>query len=257
MLGLKPEQVTINQLYAGGSFGRRASSKSDFIVEAASLAKAARAKGVEAPIKMIWTREDDMRGGYYRPGFVHAISAGLDGDGKIAGWQSRLVGQSIAKGTALEQYMVHDGIDHTSVEGVSDTRYDIGNLKVELHTVDYALPVLWWRSVGHTHTAYAFETMIDELAHAAAKDPVEFRKDLLAKQPRHLAVLELAAEKADWGKPLAAVEGKKRGSPASPCTSRSIPSSPKSPRCRSTATACSRSTASSAPSTAAWRSTRT
>ncbi len=211
VLGFKPEQVTIKQLYAGGSFGRRASSKSDFIVEATALAKAARAKGVEAPIKMIWTREDDMRGGYYRAGFVHAIKAGLDGDGNIAGWQSRLVGQSIAKGSPMEPFMIHNGIDHSSVEGTSDTRYDIANLQVELHTVEYPLPVLWWRSVGHTHTAYAMETMIDELAHAAAKDPIEFRKTLLAKQPRHLGVLALAAEKSGWGKPLAEVAGKKRG----------------------------------------------
>ncbi len=151
VLGLKPEQVSITQLYAGGSFGRRASSKSDFVVEAAALAKAAVAKGVKVPLKMVWTREDDMRGGYYRPAYVHAIKAGVDKDGKIAGWQQRIVGQSIAKGTALEQYMVKDGIDHTSVEGSADTRYDIANLQVELHSVDYPLPVLWWRSVGHTH----------------------------------------------------------------------------------------------------------
>ncbi|MDP3295221.1 MAG: xanthine dehydrogenase family protein molybdopterin-binding subunit [Nevskia sp.] len=210
-LGLKPEQVSITQLYAGGSFGRRASSKSDFIVEAATLAKAAYAKGVKAPLKMVWTREDDMRGGYYRPAFVHAIKASLDKDGKLVGWQQRIVGQSIAKGTALEPYMVHEGVDHTSVEGASDTRYDIANLQVELHTIDYQLPVLWWRSVGHTHTAYAVETMIDELAHAAGKDPVEFRLALLEKQPRHLGVLELAAAKADWGKPLAPIAGMKRG----------------------------------------------
>lgn len=211
VLGLKPEQVSITQLYAGGSFGRRACSKSDFIVEAASLAKAAVAKGVKVPLKMIWTREDDMRGGYYRPAFVHAIKAGLDKDGKIAGWQSRLVGQSIATGTVMEKFMVKDGVDHASVEGTADTRYDIANLQVELHSVNYGLPVLWWRSVGHTHTAYAFETMIDELAHAAGRDPVEFRLGLLEKQPRHLAVLKLAAEKSGWGQPLAAVEGKKRG----------------------------------------------
>jgi len=211
ILGLKPEQVTIKQVYAGGSFGRRASSKSDFIVEATSLAKAARAKGVEAPIKMVWMREDDMRGGYYRPAFVHAIKAGLDRDGKVTGWQSRLVGQSIAKGTPLEQYMVHNGVDHTSVEGVSDTRYAIDNLQVELHSVDYPLPVLWWRSVGHTHSAYAMETMIDELAHAAGQDPVAFRRTLLEKQPRHLKVLELAAEKSGWGTPLPEIAGKKRG----------------------------------------------
>lgn len=211
VLGLKPEQVKIKQLYAGGSFGRRASSKSDFVSEAAAIAKAAAAKDIKAPIKMVWTREDDMRGGYYRPGVLHSVKAGVDKDGAVAGWQHRIVSQSIAKGTALEGFMIKDGIDGTSVEGVADTHYEIENLQVELHTVDYKLPVLWWRSVGHTHTAYVVETMIDELAHAAGKDPVEYRKTLLAKSPRHVAVLELAAEKSGWGTPLPAIEGKKRG----------------------------------------------
>jgi isoquinoline 1-oxidoreductase beta subunit len=211
VLGVKPEQVSITQLFAGGSFGRRAGSKSDYLVEAASLARSAVAKGIKVPLKLVWTREDDMRGGYYRPAFVHAIKAGIDKDGRIAGWQSRLVGQSIAKGTGFEEFMVKDGIDHTSVEGTSDTRYDIANLHVELHSVSYGLPVLWWRSVGHSHTAYAFETMIDELAHAAGRDPVEFRLGLLEKQPRHLAVLRLAAEKSGWGTALPAIKGKKRG----------------------------------------------
>jgi len=152
-----------------------------------------------------------MRGGYYRPGFVHNVTAGLDADGKLSGWQHRIAGQSIAKGTALEGFMVKDGVDSTSVEGAADTRYEIPNLQVELHSVEYKVPVLWWRSVGHTHTAYVVETMIDELAHAAGKDPVEFRTALLEKSPRHLAVLQLAAEKADWGTSLAPVEGMKRG----------------------------------------------
>ena len=211
VLGLKPEQVTITQLYAGGSFGRRASSKSDFVAEAAAIVKAAHAKGVTAPIKMVWTREDDMRGGYYRPGVLHSFRAGLDAKGQVLGWQQRIVAQSIAHGTALEKFMIKDGIDSTAVEGAADTVYAVPHLQVELHTVDYKIPVLWWRSVGHTHTAYAVETMVDELAHAAKKDPVEFRQALLEKSPRHLAVLALAAEKADWGKPLPAIAGKKRG----------------------------------------------
>ena len=211
VLGLKPEQVQIRQMYAGGSFGRRACSKSDFVAEAASIAKAAASKGLKAPIKMVWTREDDMRGGYYRPGVLHTFRAGLDAKGEVLGWQHRIVGQSIAKGTALEPFMIKDGIDNTLVEGAADTPYELPNLSVEAHMPEYKLPVLWWRSVGHSHSAYAMETMIDELAHAAGKDPVEFRKSLLTKSPRHLGVLALAAEKADWGKPLAPVEGKKRG----------------------------------------------
>jgi isoquinoline 1-oxidoreductase beta subunit len=211
VLGLKPEQVKVTQLYAGGSFGRRASSKADFVSEAAAIAKAAADKGLKAPIKMVWTREDDMRGGYYRPGVLHTFRAGLDAKGEVLGWQQQIVGQSIAKGTALEKFMIKDGVDATLVEGSADTPYELPNLQVDVHMPDYKMPVLWWRSVGHSHTAYAMETMIDELAHAAGKDPVEFRKSLLTKSPRHLGVLALAAEKADWGKPLAPVEGKKRG----------------------------------------------
>lgn len=211
LLGIKPEQVRIKQMYAGGSFGRRASSKSDYVLEAAQIAKAAATQGVKAPIKMVWTREDDMRGGYYRPAMFHSVRAGLDASGKLTGWQQRTVGQSIAKGTPFEAFMVKDGVDGTSVEGSADTRYDIPNLQVELHTIEYSMPVLWWRSVGHTHTAYVMETMIDELAQTAGQDPVAFRRSLLEKHPRHLGVLNLVAEKSGWGTPLPAVAGKKRG----------------------------------------------
>ncbi len=208
VLGLKPEQVSINMLYAGGSFGRRANPVADFSVEAAQIAKAIRG---QSPVKLVWTREDDMRGGYYRPLYLHTLSAGLDAGGNITAWQHRIVGQSIVAGTAFEGMLVKDGIDPTSVEGASTLPYAIPNLLVDLHTTKIGVPVLWWRSVGSTHTAFSTETFLDELAAAAGRDPLEFRRALLAKHPRHLGVLNLAAEKAGWGKPLANVRDQARG----------------------------------------------
>ena len=207
--GLKPEQVQIHTLFAGGSFGRRANPTSDYIAEAVSVAKAA--SHLNAPIHLMWTREDDIRGGYYRPMFAHAISGGLDSEGNPVAWNQRIVGQSIAAGTAFESGMVKDGIDMTSVEGASNLAYAIPNLHVELHTPKLGVPVLWWRSVGHTHTAFSTEVFIDELAVAAGKDPYEFRRALLAQHPRHKGVLELAAAKAGWGTPLAPKSGVRRG----------------------------------------------
>ncbi len=213
VVGLKPEQVKLNMLYAGGSFGRRANPVGDYIIEAASIAKALAAQGKRGvPIKLVWTREDDMKGGFYRPAYVHWLKAGLDATGDVVGWQHRIVGQSILVGTPFEQMMVKDGIDMTSVEGASTLPYGIPNLQVDLHSPTVGVPVLWWRSVGSTHTAYSTETFIDELAVAAGKDPVAFRRALLAKHPKHLAALDLAAAKSGWGTPLAPGKaGEKRG----------------------------------------------
>ena len=209
LLGLKPEQVKLNMLYAGGSFGRRANPHADYLLEAAHVAKAI---GGKAPVKLMWTREDDMRAGYYRPMYFHSLRAGLDDKGNVVTWQHRIVGQSIIAGTAFESALSKDGIDVTSVEGAATLPYAIPNLGVDLHTAKLPVPVLWWRSVGSTHTAFSTETFIDELAQAAGRDPVAFRLDLLGKHPRHAAVLKLAAEKSDWGKPLAAGKsGEKRG----------------------------------------------
>ncbi|MGE8358645.1 molybdopterin cofactor-binding domain-containing protein [Pseudomonas sp.] len=212
-LGLPPEKVSLTQLYAGGSFGRRAGSRSDYLVEAVAITRAARAKGHDVPVKMVWTREDDTRGGYYRPMFVHRVRIGLDEAGTLQAWHNRLVGQSIMVGTSMEPVMVKGGIDHTSVEGVSNLSYAVPNLQVELSTpTNIQVPVLWWRSVGHTHTGYVAETMIDEAAVAAGKDPYTFRDSLLEKHPRHRGVLKLAAERAGWDKPLApGANGEKRG----------------------------------------------
>jgi isoquinoline 1-oxidoreductase beta subunit len=199
VLGLKPEQVTIHTLFAGGSFGRRANTVSDYIVEGVEIAKAT---GGKAPVRLVWTREDDIQGGRYRPLYHHALSAGLDAQGNITAWRHRIVGQSILGGTPFEPMMVKNGIDATSVEGASTLPYAIPNLGVELHTTKTGVPVLWWRSVGSTHTAFSTEVFLDELAAAAGKDPVALRRELLAKHPRHKGVLELAASKASWGRKL-------------------------------------------------------
>ncbi|MCP5237725.1 MAG: xanthine dehydrogenase family protein molybdopterin-binding subunit [Zoogloeaceae bacterium] len=209
MFGLPPEKVTIHMLYAGGSFGRRACKDSDYVLECAQIVKAI---GGRAPVKLVWLREDDMKAGYYRPMFHHALRGGIDADGNIVGWRHRLVGQSILMGSPFEKMLVKDGIDQVSVEGAANLPYAIPNLQVELHTpTDNPVPVLWWRSVGSTHTAVSTETFFDELAAAAGRDPVELRLSLLDAHPRHAAVLRLAADKGGWGTPLAPRSGLRRG----------------------------------------------
>ena len=192
--GLKPEQVTLETTFLGGGFGRRACTGSDFVIEATQVAKA-----VGQPVKVIRTREDDMRAGYYRPMWYDRLAACLDGLGMPLAWQHRIVGQSIIAGTPFESAMAKDSIDHTSVEGAADTPYAIPNLQVELHSPKNAVPVLWWRSVGHSHTAFVMESFMDELAHQAGKDPYQYRRLLLTKHRRTLKVLETAASKAGWG----------------------------------------------------------
>ncbi|MBM4187991.1 MAG: xanthine dehydrogenase family protein molybdopterin-binding subunit [Gemmatimonadetes bacterium] len=201
--GLKPEQIRINMLYAGGSFGRRANGKSDFVMEAVTIAKAINGS---APVKLVWTREDDTASGYFRPAFLHRVRGGLDGSGNPVAWSHRVVGPSITAGTPLDS---PDGNDQAVHEGVSDHPYDVPNIFVDVHQPKSGVPVQWWRSVGHTHTAFAVEMFVDEMARAAGKDPLEFRRALLGKDPRRLAVLNLAAEKAGWGTPLPA--GRARG----------------------------------------------
>lgn len=204
VLGIPLPQVSIKTLYAGGSFGRRANPNSDYIVETAHIAKAKSG----TPVKLVWTREDDTRAGYFRPMYVHKLRAALDDQGNPVAWEHRVVGQSILAGSPFASEF-ENGVDPTSVEGASTLPYRIPNLRVDLHTVDLGVPVQWWRSVGSTHTAYSTETFIDELAKAAGRDPVEFRSALLKEHPRHLGVLKLAAEKANWGSKLP--EGWSRG----------------------------------------------
>ncbi|HXZ96885.1 MAG TPA: xanthine dehydrogenase family protein molybdopterin-binding subunit [Burkholderiales bacterium] len=209
VLGLKPEQVRLQMLYAGGSFGRRANPHSDYLVEAANIVKAIKGR---APVKLVWTREDDTRAGYYRPMYYHEIKAGLDANGKLVAWGHRIVGQSIMAGTPLENAMVKNGIDGTSVEGAANLPYAIPNLVVDLHSPSIGVPVQWWRSVGSSHNAFVTETFIDEMAQLAGADPVAFRISLLENHPRHAGVLQLAAEKAGWDSPLApGRDGEKRG----------------------------------------------
>jgi isoquinoline 1-oxidoreductase subunit beta len=203
VLGIAPEKVRIHTMFAGGSFGRRANTQSDYIVEGVAIAKR-----MGVPVKTMWTREDDIHGGYYRPCYLHTLEAGLDDKGQPVAWKHRIVGQSIVAGTSFEGGMVKNGVDQTSVEGASSLPYAIPNMHVDLHSPKLPVPVLWWRSVGSTHTAFATEVFLDELAHAAGADPVEFRRKLLKDHPRHLRVLNLAAEKAGWGKPLPAGWGR-------------------------------------------------
>lgn len=201
--GLQPGQVKVHSLYAGGSFGRRVTPNADVASEAVSIAKAL---GGKRPVKLVYMREDDIKGGYYRPMTLHRLSAGLDAHGNLTAWTNRIVTQSILAGTRL----LREGqLDFTAIEGSSTLPYAIANLRVDVHLAKTGVPVLWWRSVGHTHTAFATEVFFDEVAKAAGKDPVEFRRSLLAKHPRHLGVLNLAAEKAGWGIPLE--KGRARG----------------------------------------------
>jgi isoquinoline 1-oxidoreductase beta subunit len=206
--GLKPDQVVINGVAAGGTFGRRANMESDYIAEVAAIAKAT---GGKYPVRLIWTREDDITGGKYRPMNYHRVVAGVTKDGKIAGFQQRIVGQSIMAGTAFAA-MMKDGIDPTAVEGNAPEQYEgIENALVTWNQPTVGVPVLWWRSVGHSHMSFSKEVMIDELAEAAGQDPVAFRLALLEKNPKHAAVLKLAAEKAGWSTPLEKGKGRGRG----------------------------------------------
>ena len=204
--GLKPEQVEIHTTFLGGGFGRRATPTSDFVSEAVQVAKAAK-----APVKTVWTREDDMHGGYYRPAYLHRVRILLGRDGLPTTWQHMIVGQSILAGTPFEPMMVKNGIDATSVEGVANSPYlkSVPNHRVDLHSPKLGIPVLWWRSVGHSYNGFVMESLIDELAQAAGKDPVEYRRALLKGHSRHLGVLNLVAEKARWGTP--APKGRGRG----------------------------------------------
>lgn len=211
-LNLKPEAVKITQLFAGGSFGRRANPQSDYLLEAASIAKSAKAQGITAPLKMVWTREDDMRGGHYRPINLHRARIGLDKDGNVSAWHVRIVGQQVLKGSAFYN-PDPQWVDPTSIEGQADTPYSIPNLRVELHSPrDIGIPVQWYRSVGHTHTAFSAECLIDEAAHAAGQDPVAYRFKLLESDPRRRQALEFVAAKANWAAPLKpGGTGEKRG----------------------------------------------
>jgi isoquinoline 1-oxidoreductase beta subunit len=201
--GLPPEKVKLHTTLLGGGFGRRANPASDYIVEAVNVAKVAK-----APVKVVWTREDDLKGGWYRPMWHDRFVAGIDTGGEPIAWTHTIVGQSIMQGTLFEAYGIKNGIDSASVEGAADLLYGIPNLQVDLHTPKLPVPVQWWRSVGHSHTGFSVEAFFDEVAFAGGKDPYELRRKLLANQPRMKSVLEMAAQKANWGSKLPAGVGR-------------------------------------------------
>jgi isoquinoline 1-oxidoreductase subunit beta len=206
-LGIKPNQVSISQLYAGGSFGRRANPRSDYVREAVRIARVAREQGVNAPIKLVWMREDDMRAGQYRPLTVHKVKLTLDSDGNLVSWDQTVVGQSFFKPKSP------DAVDRSLVEGSADTPYDIPNIRVTQHSPEkFRVPTQWMRSVGHTHAAFVGETLMDEAARATGKDPYQYRRALLTKEPRDRGVLDLVARMANWSTPLASsAPGTRRG----------------------------------------------
>lgn len=209
-LNLPLDRVKIETVYAGGSFGRRATPNSDYQVEAAL---AFDALGRTRPVKLFWTREDDIRGGNYRPMAAHRARIGLDAAGRITGWDHRIAVKSILKGSPFEAVLVHDGVDDVSVEGIKDAHYAIPGFSVGLSDAETGVPVLWWRAVGHTHTAYAMEVLIDMVAEAAGADPVAFRRALLPgetpDQRRLRGVLDAVATAAEWES--GAPEGRFRG----------------------------------------------
>ena len=200
-VGLKPEQVQINVQMAGGGFGRRATPATEWPREAAAVAVALAQAGQRMPVKVIWSREDDMKSGYYRPMTVHRAEIGFDASGKVLGWQHRIVSQSILKGSPLEGFGYQKGVDGTTTEGMREP-YELP-MNLSVHHPDVNVPVLWWRSVGSTHTAFVMETLVDEIAFATKQDPVAYRLKLMegnAKADRHRAALQAAVDKSGYGK---------------------------------------------------------
>ena len=193
--GLKPAQVTLNTMMSGGGFGRRGVTTSDDLIEAVNVAKAYG----RGPVKVIWSREDDIKGGYYRPSHVHKVDIGLDANGDVVAWNHVIVGQAISAGTPFESVLIKNGVDSTTTEGIGDAYALPVNLSV--HHPKANVPVLWWRGSASNHTAFVMETLVDEVAHAAGIDPVDYRRKLLGdKHPRHLAALELVVARSGYGK---------------------------------------------------------
>jgi len=199
-LGYEPETIEIHTSFLGGGFGRRAASFSDFVVEAAHIAK-----GERFPVKTTWTREDDMHGGQYRPMTVHRSRLALDKAGKPVAWHNRVVSQGLDGMLMFGSKM--ENFDDSQVEGLKDQPYAVPALTLEAHLVKSPVTCLWWRSVGHTHTAFLKETLIDEAAHAAGADPLDYRKGLLQAHPRFVDLLEKVGNMAGWGRKLPANTG--------------------------------------------------
>jgi isoquinoline 1-oxidoreductase beta subunit len=202
-LGFEPGQVELHTTFLGGGFGRRASTGSDFVVEAVEVAR-----GVGRPVKTTWTREDDMQGGFYRPFSLNRVRGGVDADGRVVAFWHTSVGKPVMTNSPFGGFAKQMGFDPTSVEGSADMPYAIPNLRVDMHATDEGVPILWWRSVGHSINGFVVNSAIDELAALGGRDPLELRRELLAGKPRHLAVLQKAAELGSWGRPLPAGRGR-------------------------------------------------
>ncbi|MBC7713066.1 MAG: xanthine dehydrogenase family protein molybdopterin-binding subunit [Rhizobacter sp.] len=194
VLGLKPENVNVHTTYAGGSFGRRASKNSDYVVQACELAKV-----YKKPLKMVMTREDDTHAGYYRPMTYHKVNIGLDDKNHLQAWDHHIVGYTVMGQSFFGDLMIKGGLESAVTEGVTESPYTFKNFRVEQTIPKSSVKTLWYRSVGHTHTAYVMETMIDELAHKSKTDPFTYRQNLLAGKPRQLAVLAQLKKMTGWG----------------------------------------------------------
>jgi isoquinoline 1-oxidoreductase beta subunit len=201
-LGIPPSKVSVHNQYIGSAFGRRL--EVDFIVQAARIAAQ-----VDAPVKVVWSREEDIQHDLYRPCYYDRLSAGLDADGRLVAWKHRIAGSSIMARYAPDA-IPKDGVDDDAVECARNLLYDVPTQRVDYVRVEpRTVPTSWWRGVGATHNVYVIESFVDELAHAAGIDPLEFRRRALASSPRARAVLAKAATEAKWGTPLA--KGRGRG----------------------------------------------
>ncbi|HPF26121.1 MAG TPA: xanthine dehydrogenase family protein molybdopterin-binding subunit [Steroidobacteraceae bacterium] len=204
LLGLPAEQVTLHTTFLGGGFGRRGNPAGDFVLDGVQVARAMPGR----PVKTLWSREDDMRGLWYRPFVMHRVRAAVDERGQPSAWQQSIVSQPVIKSSPFAQFAIKaDGIDPSTIEGAADMPYAIANLSVDLNDGNPTIPIQWWRSVGHSHTAFVVESVLDELAALGDQDPLELRRSLLAGKPRHLAVLNAAARMANWGAKRPAARG--------------------------------------------------
>ncbi|HSA78491.1 MAG TPA: molybdopterin cofactor-binding domain-containing protein, partial [Nitrospirota bacterium] len=200
MTGLKPEQINVYTTYLGGGFGRR--FETDVVEETLTLSMS-----TGKPVKLVWKREEDLQNDFYRPANCCKITGALDRSGNLTAWSHTIVCPSIF--SRVFPQSMKNGIDKAAVEGLENMEYEVPNITVEYVRLDTPVPVGFWRSVGSSHNAFTVESFADELAHAAGKDPLEFRLGLLKKHPRAQRVLQVAAEKAGWGKTL--TKGQARG----------------------------------------------
>jgi isoquinoline 1-oxidoreductase beta subunit len=198
VMDLHPDDVRIHTVFAGASFGRRANPRTDWIPELAHIVRASR---LDRPVQLVWTREDDVRGGCYRPVSLHTGRMGLDASGAVAGWEHRGVCASLVVGTPWSYPEARAGVDRASAGGIMETTYTVPDFRVDLHAPSSPVTVGFWRSVGDGHTIFMIETLMDELAERAGRDPVEFRLAHLPDDPRARAVLERAAREGGWGEP--------------------------------------------------------